>query len=137
MGPFSAFFCPNLGKNKFSWKIGVCQFLNILIIYHHAKNQKNLMTNSWGKCRTDRRSDGQTNNGDFIRPSVGRGSNNYVFQVFQYQGLVLSFQKVISLISVMFRRIFVQLYWCGCQNNVPKFFRKRLVKRWRRLGNTF
>ena len=33
-------FCKDLGKNEFSWKKRLCQFLNILIIYHHTKNQK-------------------------------------------------------------------------------------------------
>ena len=50
-------FCLNLGKNEFSWKKGLRQFLNILIIYHSAKNQKKLMTHSWEKCRTDRQKD--------------------------------------------------------------------------------
>ena len=49
MGPF----CPNLGKNKFSCKKGLCQFLNIRIIYHCAKNQLNLMSHSWENCWTD------------------------------------------------------------------------------------
>ena len=51
--------CPNLGKNEFSWKKGLCQFLNIPIIYHQAKNQKKLMIHSWKKCRTDGRTDRQ------------------------------------------------------------------------------
>ena len=37
-------FCPNLGKNEFSWKKGLCQFLDIPIIYHRAKNQKKLIS---------------------------------------------------------------------------------------------
>ena len=36
-------FGSNLGKGKFPWKKGLCQFLNIPIIYHRAKNQKKLM----------------------------------------------------------------------------------------------
>ena len=55
LGPFSL----NLGKNEFSWK-GLCQFLNIPIIYHRPKNQKKLVTHSWEKCRTARRTDRQT-----------------------------------------------------------------------------
>ena len=35
--------CPNLGKNEFSWKKEPCQFLNVPVIYHHAKNRKKLM----------------------------------------------------------------------------------------------
>ena len=41
-GPFPQ----NLVDNEVSWKKGLCQFLNIPIIYHHAKNQKKLMTRS-------------------------------------------------------------------------------------------
>ena len=33
-------FCPNLGENEFTWTKELCQFLNILIIYHCAKNQR-------------------------------------------------------------------------------------------------
>ena len=36
-------FGSNLGKDKFSWKEGLCQFLNIPVIYRRAKNQKKLM----------------------------------------------------------------------------------------------
>ena len=36
LGPFS----PNLSKIEFSWKNGLCQFLNNPIIYHRAKNQE-------------------------------------------------------------------------------------------------
>ena len=34
LGPF----CPNSGKNEFSWKKELCQFLDIPIIYHRAEN---------------------------------------------------------------------------------------------------
>ena len=60
-------FYPNLGKNEFSWKKELCQFLDIPIIYHCAKNQKKLLSNFWGEHQTD----GQTENSDFIGPSVG------------------------------------------------------------------
>ena len=46
-------FCSNLGKNEFSWKKGLRQFFNIQIIYHCAKNQKNLMSYSWENCWRD------------------------------------------------------------------------------------
>ena len=36
LSPFSL----NLGKNEFSWKNVLCQFLNIPIIYHRAKIMK-------------------------------------------------------------------------------------------------
>ena len=54
-------FCPNLRKIEFSWKKGLCQFLDIPIIYHHAKNQKKLLSHFWEKCQTDGRTDGWTN----------------------------------------------------------------------------
>ena len=44
--PIPGPFFPNLGKNEFSWKKGLCQFKNISIIYYCAKNQIKLMTNS-------------------------------------------------------------------------------------------
>ena len=52
-GPILGTFCPNLDKNKFPWKKGLCQFLNIRIIYRCDKNQLNLMSNSWENCWTD------------------------------------------------------------------------------------
>ena len=73
---------PNLDKNEFSWKKGLCQFLNIPIIYHHAeKSEKNNEPLLWKMQKwrtdrqTDRQTDGRTDSGDFIGPSVGRGSN--------------------------------------------------------------
>ena len=91
---FTDLFSQNLGKMNFSGKKSFCWFLNIQIIYHHAKNEKKLITNSWEKCQTngqtdrqatrqtnrhedrqrDRRPNGQTNNGDFIGPCERRGS---------------------------------------------------------------
>ena len=56
LGPF----CPNLDKNEFSWKKGLRQFLDILIIYHRAKNQEKLWSHFWEKRRTDGRTDRQT-----------------------------------------------------------------------------
>ena len=66
-------FCPILSKNEFSWKKGLCQLLNIPIIYHIAKNEKELINHSWEKCRTDGRTDRQIDNSYFIGPSVERG----------------------------------------------------------------
>ena len=40
LGPYF----PDLGKNEFSWKKVICQFLNIPIIYHHAKKSEKTMT---------------------------------------------------------------------------------------------
>ena len=42
LGPFY----PNLGKKEFSYKKGLCQFLNIPIIYHRARAPKKLKTHS-------------------------------------------------------------------------------------------
>ena len=55
LGPFY----PNLGKNEFSWKKELCQFLDIPIIYHCVKNQKKLFSNFWGKHQTDGQTDRQ------------------------------------------------------------------------------
>ena len=61
-------FCPNLDKNWFFWKKGLCQFVNITIIYHSLKIRKKLMTCSWEKCWTD----GLADSCNFIEPSVGQ-----------------------------------------------------------------
>ena len=62
-----------MGKKNFHGKKGLCQFLNIPTIYHRAKNQEN---NNEPFPRKKCQTDGRTDNGDFIGPSVGRGSNN-------------------------------------------------------------
>ena len=75
MGPF--FF--NFGENEFSWKKGLCRFLDIPTIYHHAKNEKKLMCHFEKNARltdkqtTDRQTDRQTDKCDFIGPSAGQG----------------------------------------------------------------
>ena len=75
LGPF----CPNLGENEFSWKKGLCRFLDIPTIYHHAKNEKKLMCHFEKNARltdkqtTDRQTDRQTDKCDFIGPSAGQG----------------------------------------------------------------
>ena len=75
MGPF----CPNLGENEFSWKKGLCRFLDIPTIYHHAKNEKKLMCHFEKNARltdkqtTDRQTDRQTDKCDFIGSSAGQG----------------------------------------------------------------
>ena len=56
---------------KFSWKKGLCQFLNIPIIYHCAKNQKKIMSHCRKKCQTDGRTDEQTD-------ILGRGSKKFM-----------------------------------------------------------
>ena len=55
-GPILGPFGPNLGKNEFFLKKGSCQFLDIPIIYHHAKNWKNYWVISYkmANWRTDR-----------------------------------------------------------------------------------
>ena len=77
-------FCPNSGKTEFFWKERLCQFLNIPIIYHRAKNQNKLISHSWEKCWTDGQTDRRTDNGDFIGPSLGRGSDNNFTIVWRY-----------------------------------------------------
>ena len=87
-------FFPKFGQNEFLWKKGFCQFLNIQIIYDHAKNEKKLITNSWEKWRTDGQTDrqatrqtdkqedrqrdrhpnGQADSSDFIGPCERQGS---------------------------------------------------------------
>ena len=42
LGPFDQIWA----KNEFFWKKGLCQFFNIRITYHRAKNQKDLMSHS-------------------------------------------------------------------------------------------
>ena len=68
LGPFY----PNLGKNEFSWKKQLYQFLDIPIIYHCTKNQQKLLSNFRGKHQTDGQTDRQRDDCDFIRPSVGK-----------------------------------------------------------------
>ena len=53
LGPFG-------GKKEFSWRKGLFQFLNISLIYHRAKNQKETNAISLEKCQTDKRTDKQT-----------------------------------------------------------------------------
>ena len=68
LGPFWALFA-QISTINFPGKKG-CQFLNILIIYNCAKNQKKLINHSWEKYWTV----GQTDGSDFTGPSLGRGS---------------------------------------------------------------
>ena len=63
--PYFGTSLDTLGKNEFSWEKGLCQILDIPIIYHRAKNQKKLLSHFWEKRRTNGRTDRQTN-GDFI-----------------------------------------------------------------------
>ena len=79
LGPF----CPNFGKNEFSWKKKLCQLLNIPTIYNRAKNQKKLMSiPEKNSSLTDGQTDGQTDNGELIRPSVGRKRKATVYRRF-------------------------------------------------------
>ena len=55
MGSILGPFCQNLGKNEFSWKKGLCQFVDIPIIYHCNNNQKKLLNHF---CRTGGQADG-------------------------------------------------------------------------------
>ena len=72
-------FCQNLGKNEFSWEKGlsVFRYSNYLLSClkyenYWAISEKNAELTDG---QTDTRIDGQTDNGDFIGPSVARGSN--------------------------------------------------------------
>ena len=59
LGPF----CPTLGKNEFSWKKGLCKFLDISIIYHWCLKYEVTIEPFLRKMpnwRTDRRMDGRT-----------------------------------------------------------------------------
>ena len=53
-------FLPKYGQKWILPEKKLCQFLNIPIIYHRAKNQKKLICHSWGKCWTDGWMDRQT-----------------------------------------------------------------------------
>ena len=67
---------------NFPGKKELFQFLNIPIIYHHAKKKKKTEKNWWpipekNPELTNKLTDGQTDNGDFIRPPVGRAPKSY------------------------------------------------------------
>ena len=68
-------FPPKFGQKWIFPEKRLCQFLNIPIIYHYAKNEKKLICHSWVKCETDRwmyrQMEGQIDNRDFVGPSVG------------------------------------------------------------------
>ena len=51
-------------KFEFSWKKGLCQFLNIPIIYHHVKRSEKTnepLLKKMPNWQTDRQTDRQTN----------------------------------------------------------------------------
>ena len=51
----------------FSQKIWLCQSLDIMVTYHNVQYQKKLMIQSWKNLvTTDRRTDGKTDENDFI-----------------------------------------------------------------------
>ena len=70
LGAILGNFCPNLGKNEFSWKKELRQFLNIPIIYYDAKNLKKVTTRS--DKNAELLMDRQTENSGFIGPSTGQ-----------------------------------------------------------------
>ena len=66
-------FCSNLGQNRFTWKKRALldfRYSNYLPL---CKKSKKLMIYSWEKYWTDKQTDGQTDNSDFIGPSLGGG----------------------------------------------------------------
>ena len=72
MGSFWTPFAQIWAKMNFPGKKGSVSFFDIPIIYYRAKIRKNYRTISEKNTEL---TDGQTNNGDFIGPLVGRGSN--------------------------------------------------------------
>ena len=72
LGAILGNFYPNMGKNDFSWKKGLCQFLNNPIIYMVKKIWKKEppIPDKNAKLLVVR----QTENSDFIGPCVGQGS---------------------------------------------------------------
>ena len=64
----------HLSKNEFSWKKGLCQFLNIKIIYHCTKNQRKVNVPSLRKMmngQMDGQTEGEKDNHDFAGSSRG------------------------------------------------------------------
>ena len=59
LGPFWVLFLTNLGKNEFSWIERALSVFKYSSVYCHAKNQEELMSHSWEKCQTDKRTDEQ------------------------------------------------------------------------------
>ena len=68
-------FCPNLGRNEFSWKKELCQFLDIPIIYHctnyWAISEKKRQTDRWTDGYSDRQAD-RNDCSRFIKCSLGK-----------------------------------------------------------------
>ena len=60
------FFLPKFGQNWIFLEKSLCQFLNIPIIYHHAKNQEKVICYSWGKCCWMNGKKWKTDNHDFF-----------------------------------------------------------------------
>ena len=123
-------FWSNLGKNEFSWKSELSQFLNIPIIYHQARNQKKLLTHSWEKCRPDR---GRlTDKGDFIGPFPGQESKKR-----EKNNLVIQYHSVLLVIHSLMRILNKQslLLFCSCS---PFFFLSYLFQTIKQVsGNTY
>ena len=79
-GPNFGPFGPNLGRQAFLSKIWLRQSLGVMISYHHVQYQKKLMIQFWENLVTDGRTDGQTDESDFIgrcptnvkRPKLGK-----------------------------------------------------------------
>ena len=72
------------------------------ITYHRAKNQKKLMSHSWKKCQTDRRTNRRTGNSDFMGPSVRTRYN---------KGLLYYFYFIDTNVSDKIRLWFTHVYW--------------------------
>ena len=63
--------CLNFGENEFSWQKRALSVLKISL-YHCDKNQKKLIVIPQKNCKL---LDKQTENSDFMGPSLGQGSN--------------------------------------------------------------
>ena len=83
-------FSPNLGENELSCKKGLCQFLNILIIYHGAKILEMLTTDKNAKLLMDR----HTEISDFIGSSLGQVSKKsnleYSMTLFEREKIIIN-----------------------------------------------
>ena len=78
-------FCPNLCKMNFLGKKGSTYLKYSTYLPYLKTQKKKLISYFQEKCRTERTTDKETdrqaNNGDFIGPSVGRGPNKWKVEV--------------------------------------------------------
>ena len=95
---FGPSFGPNSGRCFFSSKVCLRQPLDIMVSYHHVQYQKNLLIQSWENLKADRRTDGQTDESNFIgrcptnveRPKVNITIKFFVFKLVCVSDFVLN-----------------------------------------------